>query len=328
MLGGLLVDASWRWVFVMNLPVGVLAWVLGRRALVRDRGRPDEPLPDLPGSVLLVVAVEALTGALVQALSWGWTNLPTLGVSVVAVAGVRGVRAALPSPPGSAAGAAVAADASVRGELRGRVPVQHLLRDHAAVQLPVVPGRLALQCPAHRPRHGARAGDGADRDGPQRRLVHRLGPGPIAALGSVLLAGSQLWRVFEAGPEPNYVYDLLPSILLSGAGVGLALGTLIAAGVTAFPQERSATGSAILNSSRQVASAVGVAVLVTLLGTAVGAVHGYLVAWAVGAAVALCAAGISLAVARPVISGAPGLEPPAAPAARGRRPAPTTGRPC
>lgn len=88
MLGGLLVDASWRWVFVMNLPVGVLAWVLGRRALVRDRGRPDEPLPDLLGSVLLVVAVEALTGALVQALSWGWTNLRTLGVSVVAVAGV------------------------------------------------------------------------------------------------------------------------------------------------------------------------------------------------------------------------------------------------
>lgn len=88
LLGGLLVDLSWRWVFVVNLPVGVLAWVLGHRFLARDRGRADEPMPDLLGSVLLVLGVGTLTGALVQAPAWGWTDPRTLGVLVVAAAGI------------------------------------------------------------------------------------------------------------------------------------------------------------------------------------------------------------------------------------------------
>lgn len=116
----------------------------------------------------------------------------------------------------------------------------------------------------------------------------------------MFLAASQLWRVLVAGPEPEYVHDLLPSMLASGAGVGLALGTLIAAGVTALPERRSATGSAILNSGRQVGSALGVAVLVTLLGPVAGDVHGYLTGWAVGAVFAFGAAVAGLAVGRNV----------------------------
>jgi len=103
-----------------------------------------------------------------------------------------------------------------------------------------------------------------------------------AALGSVLFAVSQVLRVLLAGLEPDYVRDLLPSMVLGGADVGLALSTLIAAGATALPGERSATGSAIVNSGRQVASALGVAVLVTILGPATGEVSGYTAGWVVG----------------------------------------------
>jgi hypothetical protein len=87
-------------------------------------------------------------------------------------------------------------------------------------------------------------------------------------------------------------------MLLGGIGVGLALGTLIAAGATALPAHRSATGSAIINSSRQISSALGVALLVTVLGSAVGARHGYVLSWSIGAGLALLAAGASLALPR------------------------------
>jgi predicted MFS family arabinose efflux permease len=130
------------------------------------------------------------------------------------------------------------------------------------------------------------------------RLVRRLGPGTVAALGSVLFAASLFWRVLLAGPEPDYLVDLLPSMLLGGAGVGLALGTLIAAGATALPDGRSGTGTAILNSGRQIASALGVAVLVTILGPTATSVEGYTAGWAVGAVLALAAGAASLVLAR------------------------------
>ena len=91
--------------------------------------------------------------------------------------------------------------------------------------------------------------------------MRRAGPGRVAAAGCVLFAIALGWRAALAGQAPGYARDLLPSMLISGTGVRLALGTLIAAGATALPGHRSATGSAIVNSSRQVASALGVAIL-------------------------------------------------------------------
>jgi MFS family permease len=124
-------------------------------------------------------------------------------------------------------------------------------------------------------------------------LVHRAGVGPVAATGSVLFAVSLVWRIVAAGTAPDYARDLLPSMLLGGVGVGLALGTLMAAGATALPPNRSATGSAIVNSVRQIASALGVAVLVTVLASS-GSVDRFRVGWAVGVGVALLAGVVSL----------------------------------
>ena len=86
---------------------------------------------------------------------------------------------------------------------------------------------------------------------------------------------------------------------MGGTGVGLTLGTLIAAGATALPEHRSATGSAITNSTRQLASALGVAVLVTIMRAHLGARHGYDAGWVTGAALAVLAAAASLAVRQP-----------------------------
>src|SRR4051794_37562194 len=79
-LGGLLVQLSWHWVFLVNLPVGLVVLVLAARALTEAR-EPERPArPDLLGVVLLVAGVGALTLALVKAPAWGWGSPRVLGL--------------------------------------------------------------------------------------------------------------------------------------------------------------------------------------------------------------------------------------------------------
>src|SRR5215218_3154777 len=86
-LGGVLVDASWRWVFLINLPIGLLAIVQGARLIPRSRDTRETPLPDLVGAAVLALSIGALSLGLVKGPDWGWASAPTLGALAVAVAG-------------------------------------------------------------------------------------------------------------------------------------------------------------------------------------------------------------------------------------------------
>src|SRR5262249_19065730 len=72
-VGGLLVEASWRWVFLINVPIGLATLIAGVKVLPRPAARTDEPRPDLLGAALLGGGIAALTGGLVQAPHWGWS---------------------------------------------------------------------------------------------------------------------------------------------------------------------------------------------------------------------------------------------------------------
>jgi hypothetical protein len=101
---------------------------------------------------------------------------------------------------------------------------------------------------------------------------------------------------------------MLPSMLLTGIGVGLALPTLISTSATALPADRFATGSAIVNTSRQVASALGVAILVTILGvpgSADAAKSVFQQGWIAAGAANLGAAIVCLRLRRPAQVAAP-----------------------
>nr|WTB29594.1 hypothetical protein OG781_08910 [Streptomyces sp. NBC_00830] len=72
----------------------------------------------------------------------------------------------------------------------------------------------------------------------------------------------------STGTAPHYLSEMLPGWMIGGAGVGLALPTILAAATADLPPHRAATGSAVVNMSRQIGTALGVAVLVAVLGTA------------------------------------------------------------
>jgi len=76
-----------------------------------------------------------------------------------------------------------------------------------------------------------------------------------------------LWWALAIGLRPDYVGEMLGGMLLTGIGVGLTLPTFMATGTAALPARSFATGSAVINMLRQIGLAIGVAILIAVLGS-------------------------------------------------------------
>jgi len=98
------------------------------------------------------------------------------------------------------------------------------------------------------------------------RLTAALGgPGRVAAIGCLVNALAQLLWLWRIQAAPDYATHLLPAQLLGGAGVGLAIPSLLGAGSVSLTPARFGTGSGILNMGRQIGTVLGVAGLVAIL---------------------------------------------------------------
>jgi len=134
---------------------------------------------------------------------------------------------------------------------------------------------------------------------PAGRLTPRFGEGQrLAAIGGLMFALGTGWWALTVGPEPAYVRELLPGMVLTGIGVGLTLASVSNAAVSALPPERFATGAAVLSMGRQLGIVLGVAILIAIYGqpAATDAVahfqHGWWFMSAAGVAAALAALSI------------------------------------
>jgi hypothetical protein len=99
------------------------------------------------------------------------------------------------------------------------------------------------------------------------RLAARYSERVLGALGGVLFAAGGIWWIARVGGTPSYAAEVLPGMMISGAGVGLVIPTMFSAATSTLPPARFATGTAVTSMSRQIGVALGVAVLVAILGT-------------------------------------------------------------
>jgi hypothetical protein len=142
-----------------------------------------------------------------------------------------------------------------------------------------------------------------------QRVAGRVPVGLIAAAGCALFAVGNVVLLSGVGSESHYASEILPGWLIGGAGVGLALPTILSAATTDLPLARSATGSAIINMSRQIGTVLGVSALVALIATPTGFAHAHAVfrhGWwtiaAAGAVAAVSALGMTPNAASPQTS--------------------------
>ncbi|WP_327365280.1 MFS transporter [Streptomyces sp. NBC_01217] len=298
-VGGLLVEAAWQWIFLLNLPIGIAALFMAARLLPGGRQGTDTRLPDLFGGALLVVAIGSLALGLVQGPEWGWGAAPTVGGFAVAAAALalcllRSARHPVPVVD--------------LGLLRDRVfawaNIATLLF-YAAFAVQLLGLTLWLQQVWHW--SAIETGLGVA-PGPAmvfvaaalgRRLARRVPVGVVAAIGSALVALGTAWIALNAGGSLNYAADILPGWLIAGVGVGLALPTMISSATAGLPRDRAATGSAVVSMAGQVGTVLGVSALVVILaaGGSGGPSHTFSLAWWISAGVvalsALAALGIT-----------------------------------
>ena len=134
------------------------------------------------------------------------------------------------------------------------------------------------------------------------RLIARFGPGRVIAAGATVYAAGAVWWTLRAGLDPDYVGEMLPGMLMTGIGVGLTLPTFMSTGASSLPPHAFATGSAVVNMLRQVGLAVGVAVLIAVIGTphtGAAQVSAFQHGWIVIASTALLAAISGAVLLRP-----------------------------
>jgi EmrB/QacA subfamily drug resistance transporter len=266
-IGGLLVAGSWRRVFFVNVPIGLVALAVGWRRLPRVAGQ-RVPAPDALGALLVTVGVGALSLGLVKGGAWGWEDGRTIAVIALA-ASVLGLFAAHLArdrnplidralfrlrPFTGASTVALLFSAAFGAMLLSRVLwAQDVWHWSALVTgLSIAPGPLMV------PLFSFLAAG---------RLTARFGAGAVIAAGSTIFAAGAAWWALAIGLEPDYVGELLGGMLLTGIGVGLTLPTLMATGASSLPPHAFATGSAVVNMLRQVGLALGVAALIAVLGT-------------------------------------------------------------
>ncbi|MER6512875.1 MFS transporter [Nonomuraea sp. NPDC001636] len=266
-VGGALVEASWRWIFLINLPVGVVAGISALR-LVPDLGkRVRARAPDLFGVALLVVVIGALSLGLVKSGEWSWTGGATLSVLAVAVVGlvvfvVRMVRHPDPvvSPALFRVPAFVWANTTVLAFCTAFgawfLSIAMWLENAAhfttvETGLAIVPGPIMVPIFA----------------AVSQRLIERMPVGVVVGAGNLLFAGGVALVLATAATPVHYATEVLPGWMISGVGIGLALPSMIASAAVDLPPEQSATGSAVVNTARQLGYVLGVAVLVALVGS-------------------------------------------------------------
>ena len=263
LVGGVLVTFDWRWIFLVNVPIGLLALAVGWIRLPRVAGH-DVPAPNLWAALLITVGIAALTFGIVKLDDADWST--TALVASFAIAGATlglfvlhclGSDNPFVDPALFRIGDFTRATLTMTlfstafgGFLLSLVLWQERVWHWSAMKigLAIAPGPFMVPVTSLLVA------------GP---LIARFGPARVVAGGLSVFA---LGVIVLAGPQADLAFAIL-CVIPSGIGVGLTLPTLMGVATAKLPASSFATGSGVVNMVRQIGFAVGVAIFVAIVGT-------------------------------------------------------------
>jgi EmrB/QacA subfamily drug resistance transporter len=311
LLGGVLTDAiSWHWIFLINVPIGIVVAMLALRVVQAREGIGLHEGADFPGAALITVSLMLGVFTILQITEWGWIDGRTIGLSAVSAALLaifihRQATIANPLMPlrlfrsRNVAGSNVLQALLVAGmfgmfflgalylqKVLGYSPLQVGL---AFLPTTIVMGTLSL--------------------GFSEKLIMRFGPKTTLIPGVCLVVIALL--LFARAPvHGDYLIDLLPPFLLIGIGVGTSFPAIMTLAMSGATPSDAGLASGLVNTSMQVGGAIGLAVLATLstertqdlldsgVANAAALNSGYHLAYLIGAGLAAIAVAIAVFVLR------------------------------
>ncbi|GIM95478.1 MFS transporter [Paractinoplanes toevensis] len=290
LLGGVLTSVvSWHWIFFVNVPVGVATGVAAWRLLAPDRGPGLRQGADAAGAALITAALMVTVYSVVSPPApYGWTWWLAAGLAVAFV--VREATARTPLVPlgvfrsRTLTGANLAQLLSAAGMFGmffvGVLYVQQVLGYDAMgiglafMPVTVVMGGLSLRW--------------------TDRLIARFGARRLVVTGLALVTVGLLY--FARTPaDGSYLADVLPSMLLLGVGGGLAFPALASLAMASATPDDAGLASGVFNTTAEVGSSLGLAVLATLAADQ----SGYRTAFVAAAVMVAAGLAVTMAVLRP-----------------------------
>jgi len=328
LFGGILTETlSWRWILLVNVPIGLVLVPVAWRYIAESRATLAHRHFDMAGAVSLTAGLVALVLGIVSIGQYGWGSAEVIGgigaavvLLVLFVAIER--RAAAPLVPLSIFASRTLTGANVVVGLMGAT--MFAMWFFLSLYLQQVLGLSPLQAGlAFLPMTGTLAG--AATLAP--RLVARFGGRATLTTGMLLIALGAL-LLTQISPGGSWAGDVLVPSVIMALGMGLSFVPVTIAAVAGVPPERAGLASGLVNTSRQMGGALGLAVLTSLATSLTGSyvrdhgvsalsgaalVHGYQGGFLLGGVLALAGAAAA-ALLLPSLRLAPGGAVAAAPA--------------
>ncbi len=311
--GGVLTQAiNWHWIFFVNVPIGIATAIAARRLIAKDTGIGYRAGADVLGAVLITGALMLLVYTIVKPAAedgWGATRTLAYGAVAIALLGAFVAREATARTPlmplrivrsRNVAGANLIQGLTVAGMFgmffMGALYLQRVLGyDPLQIGLAFLPTTIVM---------GGLSLFYAE------KLITRFGARRTLVPGLGLVAAGLL--LFTRAPvDGSYVTDVLPVMLLIGAGAAVCFPALMTLAMSGATPSDAGLASGLVNTTVQVGGALGLAVLATLATTETSSRRaageqvaealngGYHLAYAIGAGLVLAAIGVALTLMRP-----------------------------
>ena len=309
LLGGILTEAlNWRWILIINVPIGLLG-ALAALHVVRTGPRAGDATRDfdLAGALSVTLGLVVLTYGIVESESHGWGSARTLltlaaGAALLALfVLVEGRFARRPLVPLRIFASRILTGANIvvfclGGSVFAMWYFLSLYLQQVLGYSPIDAGLAFLPMPLTIAACTQAA----------TRLTGRFGAGPVLAGGMALIAAGMLLFT-RIGPDGTYVSDVLVPSMLCAAGIGFAFVPVTIAATAGVARAEAGLASGLVNTSRQMGGSLGLALLATVATQRTAALagdvprvealtEGFHRAFALGGAVALVGALVSLLV--------------------------------